>query len=53
MNNYDYTVWNCICAFFLGVREYKTDLTQHFEDMALLEYYDRGRNIARAVTWRD
>lgn len=36
-------------AFVMGVREYQTDLTTHYDDDSLLNAYDTGRNIAKKV----
>lgn len=40
-----------IKAFLLGVREFRTDLTTHF-DYPLIEAYDRGRELAHRITRR-
>ncbi len=39
-------------AFLLGVREFRTDFTTHFEDEGLLEVYDLGREMAHRATFR-
>ena len=38
-------------AFLLGVREFRSDLTTHF-DYPLIEDYDRGREWAHRLTFR-
>lgn len=40
-------------AFAMGVREYGTDLTLHYEDESLMSAYDTGRHIARKAFWED
>jgi len=37
--------------FLLGMREYRTDLTTHF-DYPEIETYDRGRDWAHRLTFR-
>lgn len=39
-------------AFLLGIREFRTDFTTHFDDRELLEAYDRGREWAHRLTFR-
>lgn len=39
-------------AFWLGMREFRSDLTTHFGDWELLEAYDCGRELARVLTFR-
>lgn len=39
-------------AYVLGWREFRLDLTTHFEDYDLLCAYDRGREHAHRVTLR-
>jgi hypothetical protein len=39
-------------AFFLGMREFRLSVTQGYEDYALLEAYDRGRDFAHWLTFR-
>lgn len=41
-----------IKAFLLGMYEFRTDFTTHFEDYGLLEWYDRGRDLAHRLTFR-
>jgi hypothetical protein len=41
-----------IRAFLLGIREFRLDLTTHFEDDRLVLAYDWGREIAHRVTFR-
>lgn len=38
-------------AFLLGLREFRTDLTTHF-DYPLIESYDAGRELAHRLTFR-
>jgi hypothetical protein len=38
-------------AFFLGLREFRLSVTTHFDD-DLLEWYDRGRDLAHRATLR-
>jgi len=38
-------------AFVLGVREFRSDLTTHF-DYPLIETYDLGRDLAHRLTLR-
>jgi len=42
---------NKLRAFWLGVVEFRSDLTTHF-DGELIEWYDRGRDLAHALTMR-
>lgn len=39
-------------ALLLGVWEFRTDMTTHFDDYDLLEAYDTGRELAHRVTFR-
>ena len=39
-------------AFALGVREFRLTCTTHFDDDALLEAYDLGREWAHRLTFR-
>jgi len=39
-------------AFIEGVREFRSDMTTHYEDVALLEAYDLGREWAHRLTMR-
>lgn len=39
-------------AFILGVVEFRLSFTTHFEDEALLEAYDTGRELAHKLTFR-
>lgn len=39
-------------AFFLGMREFRCSLTQGYEDEDLRESYDKGRDLAHAITLR-
>lgn len=41
-----------IRAFILGMLEFRTSFTTHFDDDALLESYDAGRELAHIVTLR-
>jgi hypothetical protein len=41
-----------IKAFLLGIREFRTSFTLHYEDLAALEAYDRGRDLAHTLTLR-
>ena len=41
-----------IRAFLLGAAEFRLTLTTHFDDAALLEAYDFGRELAHRVTFR-
>ena len=41
-----------IKAFFLGVAEFRLSFTTHFDDDALLEAYDTGREWAHRLTFR-
>lgn len=35
-----------------GAREYRSDVTEHFEDLFDLECYDAGRELAHMLTRR-
>lgn len=37
---------------WLGAREFRSDLTPHFEDYDALESYDAGRELAHLLTLR-
>jgi hypothetical protein len=39
-------------AFINGVREFRSDLTTHYDDLALLKAYDLGREWAHRLTLR-
>jgi hypothetical protein len=39
-------------AFVLGMREFRTSWTTHFEDETLMEAYDAGRDFAHRITFR-
>lgn len=39
-------------AFFLGMTEFRTSWTTSYDDDALMETYDRGRELAHALTFR-
>jgi hypothetical protein len=39
-------------AFLLGVREFRSDVTAHFDDWSLMETYDAGRELAHRLTLR-
>ena len=39
-------------AFLLGMREYRLSLTTHFDTPALVDAYDRGRDLAHRLTMR-
>lgn len=39
-------------AFFKGIYEFKSSFTTHYEDLALLEIYDMGRELAHVLTFR-
>ena len=39
-------------AFLMGVREMRLTLTTHYDDEALLECYDSGREWAHRLTFR-
>ncbi len=41
-----------LAAFINGVREFRSDLTMHYEDLWLLEGYDWGREWAHRLTFR-
>jgi hypothetical protein len=41
-----------IKAFLLGVWEFRTNWTTHFEDYDLLLSYDKGREFAHKLTLR-
>lgn len=41
-----------IRAFLLGIVEFRLTLTTHFDDAALLEAYDFGRELAHRATLR-
>jgi hypothetical protein len=41
-----------IRAFINGVREFRSDVTTHYEDYDLLCSYDWGREWAHRVTFR-
>ncbi len=41
-----------VFAFLRGVREFRCSLTTHYADDALLDTYDRGRELAHAITLR-
>jgi hypothetical protein len=37
----------CFLAYLRGIWEADTDLTTHYDDIDLLEAYDRGRTVGR------
>jgi hypothetical protein len=39
-------------AFILGMIEFRSDFTTHYDDLDVLEAYDRGRDFAHAITFR-
>ena len=39
-------------TFALGMIEFQTDFTTHFDDQELLETYDMGRELAHRLTLR-
>lgn len=41
-----------IKAFLLGMAEFRLSFTTHFDDDALLEAYDSGRELAHRLTFR-
>ena len=41
-----------IKAFFLGLVEFKQDMTTHFDNDGLLETYDAGRELMHRLTLR-
>lgn len=41
-----------IQAFVLGMYEFRRDLTTHFDADALIETYDKGRDLAHRLTLR-
>lgn len=41
-----------IKAFLLGMAEFRLTYTTHFDDYALLEAYDSGREFAHKITFR-
>jgi hypothetical protein len=41
-----------VLAFAVGAAEFRSDLTRHYEDPALLESYDRGRDLMHRLTFR-
>jgi hypothetical protein len=43
---------NTLRAFALGMREFRLSATTHYDDRALLETYDRGRDMAHRLTFR-
>ena len=43
---------NKIKAFIYGMLEFRSDLTIHYEDLALAEMYDKGRDFAHCLIFR-
>lgn len=41
-----------LSAFIAGMREFRTDWTKHYADENILEWYDRGRDLAHRLTFR-
>lgn len=41
-----------IKAFALGIWEFRTAFTTHYNDYTLLEWYDRGRELTHKATFR-
>jgi hypothetical protein len=41
-----------IAAFINGMKEFRLTLTTHYDDAALLEAYDAGRELAHRLTFR-
>lgn len=41
-----------IRAFILGMAEFRSSFTTHYEDLDLLEAYDLGREWAHRITLR-
>lgn len=39
-------------AFYLGMREFRSDFTTHYADWILAEDYDAGRDTMHALTLR-
>lgn len=40
-----------INAFLLGMKEFRSDITTHFDE-SLINWYDWGREIAHRLTFR-
>jgi hypothetical protein len=38
-------------AFFNGIYEFKSSFTTYYEDLALLEIYNMGRELAHVLTF--
>jgi hypothetical protein len=41
-----------ISAFFMGVIQFKHGFTDHYDDMALRDAYDLGRELTHKITCR-
>lgn len=42
---------SALLAFLWGVREFRSDFTRHYDE-PLIEWYDRGRDMAHRLTFR-
>ena len=41
-----------LSTFLLGMIQFRSDVTPHFDDLALLDAYDLGRDFAHRITFR-
>lgn len=41
-----------IRAFIKGVLEFRSSVTTHYDDLSLMDWYDRGRELAHVLTLR-
>lgn len=45
-------MWNIIKAYCNGLREFRSAVTTHYDDLGLSDAYDAGRDRAHALTLR-
>lgn len=41
-----------IKAFFMGVMEFRSSITKHYDDLNMRDAYDLGRETAHKLTFR-
>lgn len=50
--NRDYSLTRALRAYLMGMIEFRSAFTLHFESGGLLEAYDGGRDLAHFLTFR-
>jgi hypothetical protein len=48
----DQAMFPTMCAFLAGMREFRSIVTSSYDDEALSDWYDRGRDLAHSITLR-